>query len=588
MGVLLSVFLILQNTQVHGQPAGTQLHEVNQIIDGTSSSGDILGMTASFEYVNPPGNQPLFLNIFARIPGTNQVGWVGVNIYLDTFPNPRQLTTHLFLDDLGIPNNQRVPQLEMAADISTAPAIVTPSSPFWVPINIPLDTIFVYDDDNGDPAATGNVNKPNPNNFVGPINPSKTRGCNVPNVDLVSDTNPPTRAYAGDQNACAPAAVANSLNWILSKYPYIGSDGLTERQRLEELSGLMKRKAAGTTPTKDIVQGKISFINKHKLKLKVEYHHASGVFAEDTAWLKKQYDDNQDIEFDFSYVQGGKTKSHAVVLTGLTNTGNVLQLFFKDDDDQKNPGGTAETHITIKPTADGRMSFVRWGTLCVINNMYAESFDPGAGTYIDPNTGTTTANKFCESGIHNTCTGACPALISFFYFGGVPVVTYPVCEPRGCCDIDKVYIKVMNCVKKGKRCRGACPQIYNSKKEATVGSHPIRGKCDPAGGCYCIYDVRGKIKKVRNPEGELQDAPHEGKLSIFPNPATTKININVADYLGIYRLLVINTLGEQVIDKIVELNEEEQYTIDISSLAKGIYMVVMSDEEEVLTGTFVK
>ena len=79
-----------------------------------------------------------------------------------------------------------------------------------------------------------------------------------------------------------------------------------------------------------------------------------------------------------------------------------------------------------------------------------------------------------------------------------------------------------------------------------------------------------------------------GILEIFPNPAVQKIRIDVNNYDGSMQLQVVNVLGQQVITKSVVLNGEEIYSVDISSLTKGMYKVVLLNGSDIGTGTFVK
>ena len=78
------------------------------------------------------------------------------------------------------------------------------------------------------------------------------------------------------------------------------------------------------------------------------------------------------------------------------------------------------------------------------------------------------------------------------------------------------------------------------------------------------------------------------KLNIFPNPAMNRLYIDISKYEGRMLLHVVNILGLQVISKSIELNGREIYSLDISSLEKGIYKVVMSNGKDIKSGTFVK
>jgi len=79
-----------------------------------------------------------------------------------------------------------------------------------------------------------------------------------------------------------------------------------------------------------------------------------------------------------------------------------------------------------------------------------------------------------------------------------------------------------------------------------------------------------------------------GNLEIFPNPATGEINIRLSGYSGNMHLQVINILGQQFIDKPIELKGDNLYILDISPLLRGIYEVILRNDSGYSTGIFVK
>jgi hypothetical protein len=558
-----------------------QIMGVNQVVDGTRATPFIQGMNVTFNYYDPPGGIPQFLNIYAQIPGQNNWAWVAVNIYLDTFPATRILNRTISLNHLGIPDNQRITALNLFAE-NTVNALVIPSNPVnFIPYNCTLDTTFMYDTFNGDPEGVIAAEN-TPAAFAGPIQASLVRGCNVPNVDLDNGNHPPNSGYAGDHNACAPASVANSLNWIETSTAGVGSDGLTERQRLEELSALMGRLAGGGATADQIIQAKISFIANHGLKLKIEYHAASGNPDDDLAWLQTQYNDGQDIELDYTYKQDGETKSHAVVLTDFKITGSVPQVSYKDDKNQKKPGGTTETTSDLRRGPDGHLSFVRDGIFCTINNMYAESYDPTVATPDNP---------ACNRVKKDKCEGNCPPLVRYFDGNGNPVTTYPVCDKKRCCDISDIYTDASGTCQANKKgdCKGQCAYLYASKDDALKKKNPIRGTCGKAGGCKCEYKPdKGKSTSDDEVEEVHESTLAEGQLELFPNPALDKISINVTGFEGTYKVQLINILGNPLITKTIDLDGEGIYTLDVSSFSHGIYIILLSNDESISKGMFLK
>ena len=77
-------------------------------------------------------------------------------------------------------------------------------------------------------------------------------------------------------------------------------------------------------------------------------------------------------------------------------------------------------------------------------------------------------------------------------------------------------------------------------------------------------------------------------FQVYPNPALEQISINVSDFDGIYHLYIANALGQQLISNEIDVSELEIYSLNVSSLAKGIYKVVLSNGSHLGTGTFVK
>src|SRR5205823_5473087 len=74
----------------------------------------------------------------------------------------------------------------------------------------------------------------------------------------------------GDYNACAPAAVANGMKWLSDKHPEARVNQ-SERERLNEISGLMGRWYLAPTPIAGMIQGKLRYILRHKLKVVVKF-----------------------------------------------------------------------------------------------------------------------------------------------------------------------------------------------------------------------------------------------------------------------------------------------------------------------------
>lgn len=73
--------------------------------------------------------------------------------------------------------------------------------------------------------------------------------------------------------------------------------------------------------------------------------------------------------------------------------------------------------------------------------------------------------------------------------------------------------------------------------------------------------------------------------SIYPNPGNGVIHINAAQIHGnVVQLDVVNTMGQIVFSKQVQSTEiTGTYALDLTHLAKGQYMIRLTDENSVLT-----
>ena len=102
--------------------------------------------------------------------------------------------------------------------------------------------------------------------------------------------------------------------------------------------------------------------------------------------------------------------------------------------------------------------------------------------------------------------------------------------------------------------------------------------------CKCIHVPQPQRDEVIVPD----DLMPYGSLSIFPNPASQQIFVDVTSYYGAARFQVINVLGQQTFGEAVDLDGLETYTLDISSFAPGIYKLILANDSNFAVGTFVK
>ena len=74
-----------------------------------------------------------------------------------------------------------------------------------------------------------------------------------------------------------------------------------------------------------------------------------------------------------------------------------------------------------------------------------------------------------------------------------------------------------------------------------------------------------------------------GDEMLYPNPAKDILNINTNFGMIKPTYRITNLLGQVITSGTIENN-----SINISSLKKGIYLIELSDEEEIFTQKFIK
>lgn len=202
------------------------------------------------------------------------------------------------------------------------------------------------------------------------VRDSMVWGCRIPNIDLDSASYPPQTpaGYAGDINACVPAATANSMQWLESMHPQIRT-GLSHRQKLYELSEMMRREDGRGVWAEDLIRAKLEYINKYDLPIKVKFQlrgQSTNIESMDDyessaenrgtgghpTWdfLKQEVKDTEDVEMLVEYHKDTGTGSflegrHAVCITGVAESGGKHRAWYKDDGNQSGPGGTEQSPV---------------------------------------------------------------------------------------------------------------------------------------------------------------------------------------------------------------------------------------------------
>lgn len=317
----------------------------------------------SFRY--PPAATSQYLNVVAALPESTTSEWAIRNVWLP----PRDVTTSLSvwwdMSHIGVQPGQAVDLVNLQISVADAVSIDGDFVPDYI-FDWPIDTV-IYNVGNGALDNTGlttpYVYHELPNYTTALLEDSTFRGCVVPNIDLVSIEHPATVSYAGDWNACAPAAAANSLQWLERTHPLIDSTS-GHREKLEELSGFMKRAPNSGAYTDSMIVGKLAYIDKYKLPIKVKFqsvkfgtghfqspnplfnHRAENMNSAPHAkpswdWLVEEMRKGEDVELEFGHYDstGVRWGGHWITVTGTANVGGAKGIYFKDDFEQLVPGG---------------------------------------------------------------------------------------------------------------------------------------------------------------------------------------------------------------------------------------------------------
>lgn len=103
-------------------------------------------------------------------------------------------------------------------------------------------------------------------------------------------------------------------------------------------------------------------------------------------------------------------------------------------------------------------------------------------------------------------------------------------------------------------------------------------------GCY-FYDPN--LPGLSVPE---RIKVNKKEIEIYPNPASNTVNFKVRNAKGLknYHLKITDVTGKLLVDKDIELNNNEFTLENISFWADGIYIVQISSASELFTGKFIK
>lgn len=361
-----------------------------------------------FKINSPPVLEPLFVNVMATNPENGEQAWIVQNLPLLPFSDTREINYWFDLRLLGLNEGDDLTQLEFSMRIDPDVQLTSFLPLGWQDILVAPRSYNVASNNYEEVALSPPLTVSQVSFSHGAIN-AVYRGCTVPNIDLDSTAHPATETYAGDLNACGPAAAANSMQWLENTHPNIPNTGTSLREKMENMSGkmgrttYMGRDTFGVT-TEQLVQGKLAFIDQYKLPIHVKYQSAFvadpfipspnpdyGHSAENKGgtsqgipptweFLQSEMEKGEDVEMMFGWYdkQNNRHGGHWVTITGTLKIGPFKGIFIKDDWDQENPGGTEETflHWVTDSGYPRLVGFDGPNNYNWVESVVSESYDP--------------------------------------------------------------------------------------------------------------------------------------------------------------------------------------------------------------------
>jgi hypothetical protein len=362
----------------------------------------------------PPTATVKFLNILVRRNAESEGKWMVRNVMVLPSDRTQDVPLHTWINfsELGYTQGEVVDSIVACVSITDTPRTVPPAPDVTCSYVKVSPTAY-----NVSPVILDEALQDGPQFFtpeeyptffksLPTVTDSVERGCTMSNLDLDSTQhNPVTEpGYAGDWNACGPVATANSMQWLEDSNPAIKTN-TTLREKLRELSSMMGRRARDNgVGTRQMLRGKLAFIDKYKLPIRVKYqsmfdtfaiaspsgsgHSADNQSAKGPSrltwapkweWVVKEMQDSEDVEIMVGwYRDTGRTGGHWVTLTGTHTIHGVKRFRIKDDGEQAAPGGTSMTVLTWDTSSLGWPIVKEWGDstkTCFIESALSESYD---------------------------------------------------------------------------------------------------------------------------------------------------------------------------------------------------------------------
>lgn len=106
-------------------------------------------------------------------------------------------------------------------------------------------------------------------------------------------------------------------------------------------------------------------------------------------------------------------------------------------------------------------------------------------------------------------------------------------------------------------------------------------------------EIRGQVRRDADCMSSTTSTNPQSifnEVSMFPNPVTSELNLNVdLDEAFDGQLTISNTVGQVMLQQnITQYNNLENYQIDVNSLPKGLYFITISNNDYRYTSRFIK
>jgi DNA-binding beta-propeller fold protein YncE len=133
-------------------------------------------------------------------------------------------------------------------------------------------------------------------------------------------------------------------------------------------------------------------------------------------------------------------------------------------------------------------------------------------------------------------------------------------------------------------------EVGRIKLKYVASPDPMGVKVGPDGKIYFVDRANKRTYMIENtsvlPLGISSIVGSNDLLKIYPNPASTKIAIELGLTVQNAQINVVNVLGENVLTQ--QIGSSNAASIDIASLTNGLYFIQVKDNNKLFTQKFIK